>query len=269
LYSLYCREDRLIYNDRGHPQGVCPLGMYSSSPLDWSQNIVTGSTGQAAGSTGHSPQVHGAEPRPDHQTRPAAHRTKYAMCAAPAACVYFVLLLGSRPHDGRIRIGGVGKQTAASKAYCPDARRYCRYSRRTQRKDSTQFCRRPLRPWLQSCRAEDRRGEERLEWLLAVLARMFIWYVHVWPGRPHTIDVRPHASDTTRPLVIRVISTYVIPDLCFFSAYGGLMIIDRKIQLDLRGVVATRPHTVHIRLFSPGGLSCPFDQLSISFSMFK
>jgi hypothetical protein len=27
--------------DRGHSQGVCPLGMCSSSPLDWSQNIVT------------------------------------------------------------------------------------------------------------------------------------------------------------------------------------------------------------------------------------
>ena len=30
--------------DRGHSQGVCPLGMCSSSPLDWSQNIVTGTT---------------------------------------------------------------------------------------------------------------------------------------------------------------------------------------------------------------------------------
>jgi hypothetical protein len=27
--------------DRGHSQGVCPLGMCSSSLLDWSQNIVT------------------------------------------------------------------------------------------------------------------------------------------------------------------------------------------------------------------------------------
>jgi hypothetical protein len=29
--------------DRGNSQGVCPLGMCSSSPLDWSQNIVTAS----------------------------------------------------------------------------------------------------------------------------------------------------------------------------------------------------------------------------------
>lgn len=189
------------------------------------------------------------------------------MCAAPAACVYFVLLLGSRPHDGRIRIGGVGKQTAASILPRRTAVLQVQPPNPAERFHAVLSWSSPS--WLQSCRAEQRRGEERLEWLLAVLARMFIWYVHVWPGRPHTIDDRPHASDTTRPLVIRVISTYVIPDLCFFSAYGGLMIIDRKIQLDLRGVVATRPHTVHIRLFSPGGLSCPFDQLSISFSMFK